>query len=490
MNPDDTIAAVSSPPGMAERGVVRLSGPDSFRIASTFFEPDPIKESHAFPAWRSGMLRLDVGRLPCAVYLFRAPASYTGQDIAEIHVIGSPVLLGVIVEACLAAGARRAEAGEFTARAFLAGKLDLSQVHAVAGMIAARSDHQLEAAERLLHGALSQRATQAREELADLISLVEGAMDFADEPIEFITPGELRRRLGAIREMLHSTTQAGARAERWGALPRVLLAGAPNAGKSSLLNRLTGMDRVICSPAAGTTRDVVSAPMRLGEDECLLVDTAGLEDASNNLDALAQRASREALRDADLILHVVDAHVALTGADFSKPFDTLSKLHSTKRIAHLARADVPTLIAVNKCDLLDASIHEKLLSEASRSASSILPISAATGRGCDLLKDRMLVALQDRAFDRRDAAIALMAEHRESLDKAVDALDRAIELASEPTLNTAAHLVAGEPCSELGNADLVAAELRIAAEELGTLVGRDQTEEMLGRIFARFCVGK
>ncbi len=490
MNPDDTIAAVSSPPGMAERGIVRLSGPDAFRVAATLFESDPAISSGPFPAWRSGTLRLDIGRLPGAVYLFRAPASYTGQDVAELHVLGSPVLLGVIVESCLSAGARRAAPGEFTARAFLAGKLDLSQVHAVAGMIAARSDHQLEAAERLLHGALSRRATQAREELADLISLVEGAMDFADEPIEFITPGELRRRLQAVRDMLHSTAQAGARAERWSVLPRVLLAGAPNAGKSSLLNRLTGLERVICSPTAGTTRDTVSAPMRLGDDECLLIDTAGLAEASSELDASAQRAAREALRDADLILHVMDAHAALSGEGASNAADTPPKLLSASPIAQVKRADVPTLIVANKCDLLDEATHEALLSGASQATSFILPVSAATGRGCDLLKDRMRAALHERTFDRRDAAIALMAEHRESLDRAVDALDRAIGLTAEPILNEPSRSAAVELRAELCNADLVAVELRVAAEELGTLVGRDQTEEMLGRIFSRFCVGK
>ncbi len=460
MNPDDTIVAVSSPAGWGPRGIVRLSGPDAVGIAAELFSPGDGSrlQDHRENRHLEGRVTIQQTRLPAAVYLFRAPRSYTRQDVVELHLLGAPAVLAMTVETLLSLGARRAEAGEFTARAYLAGAFDLSQVHAVAGIIAARSDHQLRAAERLLHGALGKAATQAREELADLLSLVEGALDFADEPIEFITPAELRGRLRSVRAALETTAAAGLRAERWGQLPRVLLAGPPNAGKSSLLNRLSGLERAICAPVAGTTRDVLCAPLAIGETECLLVDVAGLGEAVTELDGQTQAAARRAIDDADLILHVVDMTAA------SRP--------------DLGRTDAPAILVANKCDLV---LPEKLPGLATNwgriSGLSVCPVSAVTGAGCEALQVRIEEALQDRQVDIHDPAIALMAEHRESLQQAIQALARAGDLAAD--------------CQEaLEDGELVAAELRAAAHALGGLVGEDQTEEMLGRIFSRFCVGK
>jgi len=375
----------------------------------------------------------------------------------------------MLVEACLAAGARRAEPGEFTARAFLAGGLDLSQVHGIAGMIAAQTDDQLRAAERLLHGALSAAAEHAREELADLLSLVEGAMDFADEPISFITVADLRRRLAAVLASLESTAAAGARAERWLRLPRVLLAGAPNVGKSSLLNRLTGMDRAICAPLAGTTRDVVTAPLSLDVTDCLLMDAAGLDaQAAGESQTKAQAAALTAIREADLTIHVLDASVG----DAALPV--------------APSGDAPVIVALNKCDLLrkgDCQVGRatpdgtSTRSPTSGRARPTCFVSALTGEGIARLKEMIASRLHGRRADADDAAIALMAEHREALSEAVEALRAAI--------------TAADDCDdELTGADLVAAELHLAADALGLLVGKDQTEDMLGRIFARFCVGK
>lgn len=460
MNPDDTIVAISSAAGAAARGIVRVSGPAAMAIASNVFEADDAAAAGsggASPSGASdcveGFVRVGRFRLPGFALVFRAPRSYTGQDVVELHFLGAPVLLGWVVEACIAAGARRAEPGEFTLRAVLAGRMDLSQAHGVAGMIAARSDMQLRAAERLLHGELSRVAGAARERLADLLSLVEGALDFAEEPIEFITPGQLRDGLMEVRKALAATTAAGVRAERWEQLPRVVLAGHPNAGKSSLLNRLTGLDRAICAPVAGTTRDVLSAPLQLGEMECLLIDVAGVVEAVDALDAQAQRAARDALASADLVVWVVD----------------VAESDPTRRVEPPA-FDVPILIVGNKCDLLGSG-------RAAGVSEYELLVSAATGAGVDALKSALAARLRARESAVSDAAIALMSEHRAALDAALESLDRAIKLA----------LSSGETLSD---ADLVAAELRTAAEELGVLAGQEDTEELLGRIFSRFCVGK
>lgn len=477
MNLEDTIVAVSSPPGRSLRGIVRLSGPDSACIAGSFFKPDTYKsltaamDSSDRPQSVFGCMQLENGTLPSMALLFRSPRSYTGQNTVEIHTIGSPIVVGLMIARALDAGARRAEPGEFTARGFFAGKLDLSQVHAVAGMIAARSDAQVAAAEQLLHGELSRRATEARDELADLLSLVEGAMDFADEPIEFISASELGERLSRLHQMLSSTVNTGLRAERWGRLPCVVLTGRPNAGKSSILNRLTGTDRSICTPIAGTTRDAVSSPMSLGSLECLVVDIAGLGDPTDELDAEAQRAARIAVDGADLILEVVDVsdHRGTT------EMDSLGA-DSTNEAGPLSNSSNPRLLIANKIDLLDARARLALRGD-TRSGPGVIPVSALTGDGIDELKHHIKTAVEGRDEDRRDAAIALMADHRESLERAVDAIERAT-------------LFGKIRENSLSDADLIATELRIAADELGTLVGKDQTEDMLGRIFSRFCVGK
>ena len=475
MNLDDTIVAVSSPPGPAVRGIVRLSGPEAMNIAEGLFEsadgvatavplgapsPPGVGEGSTPPSPSHVEGRIAVGRseLPAAMYVFRAPRSYTRQDVVEIHLIGAPAILGMVMEACMAAGARRAEPGEFTARAYLAGAFDLSQVHGIAGMIAARSDLQLRAAERLLHGALSEKANQAREELADLLSLVEGALDFADEPIEFITPIELRSRLGGVLATLESTAAAGLRAERWGQLPRVMLVGPPNVGKSSLLNRLTGMDRAICAPIAGTTRDVLSAPMTLGETECLLIDMAGLDESSDEVNLKARAVAERATRTADLILRVFDVNA----------FDTLSS----------GGGNAPLIVVGNKCDTIGSAQRAKVVERlAATQRGPVCLTSASTGEGCEELSQAIENELHDRPTRAGDAAIALMAEHRKALEEAVEALRRAIELAQRNA-------------DGLEEADLVAVELRAAAHALATLVGMDYTEDLLGRIFSRFCVGK
>lgn len=457
MDLDDTIVAVSSPPGASARGIVRLSGPSAFELVGQLFHSsDNTHQPPAAAVRASGKLVLGNCTIPAFACYFPKPRSYTHQDMAELHLLGSPTLLGMIVERLLELSARRAEPGEFTARAFLAGAMDAAQVHGVAGLIGARSDRQLRAAEQLLHGSLSQTANVARESLADLLSLVEGAMDFADEPIEFIKPTELVARLTDVRTQLSATLAASVRTERWARLPTVALIGPPNAGKSSLFNRLTGMDRAICTPIAGTTRDAISAPMSLGESECLLIDTAGFDNAVDSLDAAAQAATSLKQRHADIVILVVDS---TTHASFA----------SVQQVS---------IRVANKCDLISAADRAMRVAELSdRLGDTPLLISARTGEGCDFLRERIaeLLALSDA--DTRDAGVALMAEHREALDRATDALDRAIALAEN-----AGH--------ELENADLVAIELHTAADALGVLAGRDDTESLLGRIFARFCVGK
>ncbi len=469
MTIDDTIVAISSPPGAGERGIVRLSGPGAVEILSQVFHTD---SRHDFSGGSrsvrcDGALGIGGENVAAAAIVFPDGKSYTGQSLVEIHLPGAPTILGMVVEICLEAGARRAEAGEFTARAFMSGRLDLSQAHGVAGMIAAQTDQQLRAAERLLHGQLGEVALAVREDLADLISLVEGAMDFADEPIEFIDVPTLQTRLRSIRDQLAQTAGAGLRAERWGQLPRVVLAGRPNAGKSSLLNRLCGMDRAINTPIAGTTRDVLSAVVSLGDRECLIMDVAGVMDlrgdSENSIDAQAMRMAAAAAAAADVLLIVIDLAADASLENLTECWQSSDALH---------------VLVGNKSDLAtDMQIAEFRRWCSTNAQFNGVVVSAMTGDGCEVLGAEVIRLLTGRGESGADATIALMAEHREALLHALQAMDRAIELA--------------ESCdSQLNDADLAATELRIAAAALGMLVGMDQTEDMLGRVFSRFCVGK
>lgn len=490
---DDTIVAISSPPGESVRGIVRLSGAAALSIAEGVFSPDDSSSLGHLrgPIHVRGRLDIGSGSLPATTFIFSAPSSYTRQDIVEFHVLGSSAVLGLVVESCLVNGARRAEPGEFTARAFLAGAFDFSQIHGIAGMIAARSDHQLQAAERLLHGDLSRLAKQAREHLAELLSLVEGALDFADEPIEFITPAGLRDRLVDVARSLQATAAAGLRAERWGPLPSVVLVGRPNSGKSSLLNRLTGLDRAISTAIAGTTRDVLSAPLSLDSLDCLLVDIAGIEgsgdgdesidsDGSSNgpdalsphLNTLAKQAAREAIKSADLLLVVVDC------TTLQNEMGLLCR--ESLDVPGGNCPDIPRIVVVNKADLLSgdkvASVRASM-TMATATNMTIVVTSAADGSGCQRLKQAIESALVGRTVAIHDSAIALMAEHREALTRALEALHLAIKLSAD--------------CGDhLEQGDLVAAELRTAATALATLTGQEDTEALLGRIFSKFCVGK
>ncbi|HPF40977.1 MAG TPA: 50S ribosome-binding GTPase [Phycisphaerae bacterium] len=472
MTIDDTIVAVSSPPGAGARGIVRLSGPAAISIANAIFHPadgeilmEPIAPSRA-----GGALSIAGVSSDGAVQVFPRGRSYTGQTLIEIHTLGAPIILGELLEACLAHGARRAEAGEFTARAYLSGRIDLTQAHGVAGMIAAQTDRQLQAAERLLHGRLGAVAREAREDLADLLSLIEGAMDFADEPIEFIDVQTFRRRLADIRRRLEDTISAGLRAERWEATPRVVLVGRPNAGKSSLLNRLSGTDRAISAPVAGTTRDAISAVVDLGESRCLMIDAAGApavkEEApedGESIDDQAARMASDAERAANLRLIMFDMSREESIDDAVDRW----MVRAGPRIVVANHADVATR---ERRRAFDAWL-------AGRPGLTGLVVSARTGDGCEALREAVADHLGVADAAENDAAIALMAEHRDALERALDAMDRAIALA--------------DACdAQLNDADLAAAELRIAAEALGALVGMDHTEEMLGRIFSRFCVGK
>lgn len=469
---DDTIVAISSPPGIGPRGIVRLSGPQARGLAASIFETRNPPALLDAPPWRrlAGRVRIDdTARVPAEAYVFLKPASYTRQDLVELHVASSPPVLAMITEQLTRAGARQAEPGEFTARAFFAGALDLTEVEGVAAMIAATNDSQLRASEALLHGELSRRTVHHRDELADLLALIEARIDFAEEPYAFITPDAVAETLENTLKSLQVLTRDAPAVERLEVLPTILLTGRPNAGKSTLFNRLTGMDRAIRSATAGTTRDLVSAPLTLPGGEALLIDSAGLladDEAGPSLaedipDRLAQTTARQALKQADVIVLVADAREALHPSDES----LLRQL--TGRCVCLA---------ANKADLLPRSQPVDLQAHA-RVGCTTVTISALDGQGVDTLRTTLDSLVFAGSRPHGEAILALSNRQRESLREACDALRNAIELcprehaAQEPT-------------------ELIAMEIRSAMNALSHLTGEIMTDDLLARVFARFCVGK
>ncbi|MCK4629121.1 MAG: 50S ribosome-binding GTPase, partial [Sedimentisphaerales bacterium] len=279
--PDDTIVAVSSAAGSAARGIIRVSGPEALALAGTIFQGDDgvsVAEAGSWSVLKGRCLLTESVSCPAGLYIFRAPHSYTTQDVVEFHLPGSGPLLQMVLQRLLATGAdvRSAEPGEFTARAFFNGRIDLTEAEAVAEVINARSDGQLRAAERLLDGRLHRICSEITRRLTEALALIEANIDFSEEDIEFATGEQLRGQVAAVlgdlgRLLTDSTTW-----DELTHLPKVAVAGPANAGKSSLINSLSGIDRSIVSSIAGATRDLLTVPLSLPDGECMLIDTAGL----------------------------------------------------------------------------------------------------------------------------------------------------------------------------------------------------------------------
>jgi tRNA modification GTPase len=366
---DDTIVAISSAAGCGLRGIVRVSGPAAVALCAPLLQLTDGRTLADLAGFEVADGRIDCGRgprIPARAILFRAPRSYTRQDVVELHVPAAPPLLRRVIERLAAAGARPAEPGEFTARAFLLGRIDLAQAEAVAAVIAANADSSLRAAQHMLAGELSGELGAVHDALAELAALVELGIDFSDQDIELIRPAELRERLAGLRSRIESLLAGSGRFEDLDRLPRVAVAGRPNVGKSSLANALLGRRRSIVAETPGTTRDVVAEPLTIRRDGAavtlLLEDRAGLGASADPLAAEADAAARRELAEADAVLFVFDAADGWTDADAA----LLSAL-----------PPAPTVVVGNKIDLLPSGRDPK------GSASDAAPSStrSPSGRG-------------------------------------------------------------------------------------------------------------
>ncbi len=453
---DDTITAIASALGGTLRGILRISGPSAVDIIRQSFSPNS-DDSLALlkrPTCQRGTFQLprDLGPIPATLYLWPTTSSYTRQPSAELHLPGSPPLLEAALETVCQAGARLARPGEFTLRAFLAGRLDLTQAEAVLGVIDAGTRQELDAALSQLSGGLAKPLAALRGQLLDLLAELEAGLDFVDEDIEFIARDELNRQLASasaaiqiLADQLHSRGEAGV-------LPRVVLAGLPNAGKSSLLNALAGENAALVSEIAGTTRDFVTRRAKFGSFECLLSDTAGLapDRQQQGADTAAQTAAHNQIHQADLLLLCLDASLPL--AEHQRP--DLESLPAAQRLIVWTKSDLPRLTPPT-----DDTIS--------------INTSSRTGAGLADLKTRIATLFADRPTDAH-AVIGTAERCRDSLRRAAESLDRARAVLVE----------------KLHAEELVASELRLALDELGLVAGVTYTDDILDRIFTRFCIGK
>ena len=408
-------------------------------------------------------------KLPVIVIAFDAGRSYTAEESVELQVPGNPHLLERVIDMLLASGrergldARRAEPGEFTARAFFNGRLSLTQAEGVAATIAARSDAELRAARQLLSGRLGDLARHLADDIAGALALVEAGIDFTDQDdVVAISPGDLRQRLRAIRDSIEQHLRHAVGAEQLQAIPWVVLAGAPNAGKSSLFNALLGRERAVVSAVSGTTRDVLAEPLSVqtlhGPAEVMLVDLAGLDEADQStIGALMREAAGQALERAELVLRCAPVTSAEPAACHSSGMGSPST----------------ELIVRTKADLDPAA--------AARGASdgSSIAVSAVSGAGLDELRSALAARLGEAAVSFAADAVALQPRHDAALRDAREALDEAETLLGGQIDDR-----------QLLHPELSAAAMRAALDSLAAVAGEVTPDDVLGRIFASFCIGK
>lgn len=457
-SPDDTIVAIATPHGRGGIGVVRISGPQALALAGAITTSTTPLEARRATFTRVRAAHADSAPAIDAVVVtaFPAPHSYTGQDVVEISAHGSPVVLRAIVEAGLAAGARLAEPGEFTLRAFLNGKIDLVQAEAVGDLVDAVTPLQARAAFDQLDGTLTRRIATIDAPLFDLIARLEASLDFPDEGYHFIEPAEIEARIGNIVDgidALLADAEKG-RLIREGAT--VVVSGRVNVGKSRLFNALAGADRAIVTAQPGTTRDLITERIDVHGVEVTLVDTAGTREALDIVEREGVARGEQARAVADLILLVFDASVALTPEDRA----LLERIEGR-----------PRLLVLNKVDVGQITIIK-----------NALPVSAETGEGLDGLRR----AIRNRLAGDGGGSDANFTSEVERDSAAITNVRHVGLLRAARTDLAAARMAAAEGRPE----ELVLVDLQAARTRFDEIVGRRTTDDLLAHIFERFCIGK
>ncbi|MBI5780063.1 MAG: tRNA uridine-5-carboxymethylaminomethyl(34) synthesis GTPase MnmE [Rhodocyclales bacterium] len=447
--PREVIAAIATAPGRGGIGVVRVSGPSLAAFVEALLGRVPAPRVATFARFRDAQgAVIDEG----LALFFPAPQSFTGEDVLELHGHGGPVVLQLLLERCLELGARLARPGEFTERAFLAGKIDLAQAEAVADLIDASTRAAARGAARSLTGEFSRAVRALQERLIEARMWVEASLDFPEEDLELIAAARIREKVAETRSALDRLLENA----RQGALLRrglhVVIAGAPNVGKSSLLNALMGEERAIVTDIAGTTRDVLREAIQIEGIPLYVIDTAGLRDTDDLVERIGVARTREAIALADVVL-------ALRALDRPEPAPL-------EEVLALAPPEVPVIEVVNKIDLTGEAARREAGADGRLRARVWL--SARSGEGLELLRAALLEVAGWHAHGE-DVVLA-RERHLEALREARRALEAALE--------------AGEAL------ELLAEELRMAHRAFGRILGEYDIEDLLGEIFSRFCIGK
>ena len=455
-----TICALATVPGVSSIGVIRLSGPEAIAVVNRIFTGRKLDEQPGYTLHHGTLVDEHRTLDEVVLALFRAPRSYTGEDVVEITCHGSPYILQEVLALLAREGIRYAQPGEFTRRAFLNGRLDLAQAEAVADLVEARGERAHHAAMTQLRGDFSKAINVFREELITFASLVELELDFSEEDVQFARRDELEALVG---RMVNHVDELIAGFKTGNAVKNgiaTVIAGAPNAGKSTLLNRLLGEERASVSDIPGTTRDTVEDTITVGGWQLRFIDTAGLRDSTDTIEQMGIARSRARIAEADLILYVVDA----TTTTPAQAVQELAALHPEEN-------DTPHILVVNKTDggytPWDASQFSIF-----NFPFSIIPVSALKGTGMDELEKEILRQIESIAGTIPDALVT-NARHYHCLRAARESLTGVLQgIHAQVT------------------SDFLAQDIRQALYHLGEITGQITSDDLLGNIFGRFCIGK
>jgi len=451
----DTIAAVSTPPGRGGIGVVRISGPSARAIAGQILR---IPQASEWRSWSASLAELcdAEGRLvdQVVVTYFAAPRSYTAEDVVEISCHGAPVVLRLALERACQCGARLAEPGEFTLRAYLNGRIDLPRAEAVRDLIEATTLYQARVAALQAHGSVSRKLRPVKEQLLELVALLEAGIDFAEDDISVAPASEILRRIEPIQQGLRALIASFAYGKLVHQGFTLAIVGRPNVGKSSLFNRLLDQDRAIVTDIPGTTRDLVSETASLGGIPVKFVDTAGIRKGQDLVENLGIERSYQAMADADLTVVVLDRSQPATDQD--------------RELIARAREHGRFLIAGNKCDLPRAGQQDEV-----DGIAGVLPVSALTGEGMAELRQRVMETIAPGGELVQEGGLITSLRHERLLRESLEALDQARGATS-----------LGIPH------EMLLLDLYATLRPLDAITGATTADDILNRIFSTFCIGK
>ncbi|GIV34750.1 MAG: tRNA modification GTPase MnmE [Chitinophagales bacterium] len=454
MYKEDTIVALSTPPGVSAIGVIRLSGPEAIAIAESVFRGKKLSQQPSHTLHHGWIIdgKSEVDEV--VIGLFRAPHSYTGEDVVEISAHGSPFVLQKIIHVLVDRGARPAEPGEFTKRAFLHGRMDLTQAEAVADLIAASSEAAHRNALQHLRGGFSRNIQMLKDKLVDFASLVELELDFSEEDVEFADRGQLRHLVTELKAEIAHLLESFRLGNAVTQGISVVIAGQPNAGKSTLLNRLLNDERAIVSDIPGTTRDTIEECIQIEGILFRLIDTAGLREAGDTVERLGIERTLTKAHSSAILVYLFDVNTA-----------TAEQIK--KDLSVLRHPQTALVLAGNKIDQ-----QSDVPAGFDVEGAEIIWLSSKTGQNVEKLKSALVSKVSDLIF-RPDDTLVTNVRHYEALKKALEALDEVLQGLEGAT-----------------SGELLALDIRRALDALAAITGQISSEDVLNAIFSRFCIGK